>query len=56
MEKFIWNVIGILLFVANVWAMVFCFASGDRLWGLVLIVLAFLDWLYAKKRPVWLEV
>lgn len=55
MEKFIWNVLGVLLFVANVWAMMFCFVSGERLWGLALIALAGLDWLYKEKRPVWVE-
>jgi hypothetical protein len=56
MEKFIWNAMGILLLVANIWAIMFCFASGERLCGLALIALAGVDWLYKEKRPVWLEV
>lgn len=55
MEKFLWNAGGVLLFATNIWAMVFCFASGQRLCGLALIVLVGIDWLYQEKRPVWLE-
>ena len=55
MEKFIWNALGVLLFVANIWAIMFCFASGERMWGLALLALAGIDWLYKEKRPVWLE-
>jgi hypothetical protein len=56
MEKLIWNAIGVFLFIANIWAMVFCFASGERLSGLALIALACLGWLYKEKRPTWIEV
>jgi hypothetical protein len=56
MEKFLWNVGGVVLFVVNVWTMMICFASGQRLWGLALIAIAGLDWLYKEKRPTWLEV
>lgn len=54
MEKFIWNAIGVLLFVENIWAMMVCLALGGHLWGLVLIAIAGIDLLYAEKRPVWL--
>ena len=56
MEKFLWNAGGIVLFALNIWAMMFCFASGEQLWGLALIALAALDWLYKEKRPTWIEV
>lgn len=56
MEKFIWNAAGVFLFVANILGLMICFATGERLWGLALIALAALDWLYKEKRPVWLEV
>ena len=56
MEKFLWNAGGVVLILLNIWATMFCFASGEPLWGLVLIALAALDWLYKEKRPTWLEV
>lgn len=56
MEKFIWNVIGILLFVANILVLMFFFASGESVWFFALITLATLDWLYKEKRPTWIEV
>ena len=56
MEKFIWNAIGVLLFVANILALMFCFASGESVWGFALIALATLDWFYKEKRPTWIEV
>lgn len=55
MEKTLWNALGVLLFVVNILAIMFCFASGARVWGLALIALAGIDWLYKEKRPVWLE-
>lgn len=55
MERFLWDLGGVLLFAANICAMMFCFATGDRVWGLALLALAGIDWLYKEKRPAWLE-
>lgn len=56
MEKFIWNAMGVLLFVANILALMFCFLSGKSAFGFALIALAAIDWIYKEKRPTWIEV
>ena len=56
MEKFLWNLGGFILFIANIWAMMLCFATNDKIFALAMIALAGVDFLYMKKRPTWLEV
>jgi hypothetical protein len=56
MEKFLWNVCGIVLFLLNTWCLMIALMSNNRIWGFALIALAFADWLYKEKRPTWLEV
>ena len=55
MEKFLWNAGCIVLFLLNILCFMIVLASNNRIWGLALIALAFVDWLYQEKRPVWLE-
>ena len=56
MEKTLWNAFGVLLFVVNILAIMFCLASRERMCGLALVALAGIDWLYKENRPVWIEV
>ncbi len=56
MEKFLWNLGGFILFLANLWAIMLCFATGGKIFAVAMIVLAGLDWLYKEKRPTWIEV
>ena len=56
MEKFLWNLGGFILFLANIWAIMLCFATGSKIFAVAMIALAGLDFLYMKKRPTWLEV
>ena len=56
MEKFLWNAGGVVLLLINILCCVVAFVSNNRIWSLVLIVLAVIDWLYKEKRPTWLEV
>lgn len=56
MEKFLWNAGGIILFILNTWCLLITLVSNNRLWGLALLALAAVDWLYKEKRPTWIEV
>lgn len=56
MEKFLWNLAGVVLFAINVFCLMVCIASQDKAWAISLIVLAAVDWLYKTKRPTWVEV
>lgn len=56
MEKFLWNAGGLFLLLLNIWCLMVAFVSNNWIWGLALIALAFADWLYKEKRPVWIEV
>lgn len=56
MEKFLWNLGGFVLFLANLWAIMLCFVTGGKIFAVAMIVLAGLDWLYKEKRPTWIEV
>ncbi len=56
MEKFLWNVSGFILLVANVFVLIMTFASNDKIWAFILLSISILDWVYSEKRPTWLEV
>lgn len=56
MSKFCWNLTGIALLDANIFAFMLCIATGEKLWGLALFALSVVDWLYKENRPTWLEV
>jgi hypothetical protein len=56
MEKFLWDVGGVVLFALSALCMAICLVSSNRIWCAALIALAFADWLYKEKRPVWIEV
>jgi hypothetical protein len=56
MEKFLWNVGGVVLFLLNTWCLMIALVSDNRVLGLALIALAAADWFYKEKRPTWLEV
>lgn len=56
MEKFLWNIFGVILFAANIFALLFCTLIGSTLWCVALIVVAILDGIYVRYRPTWLEV
>ena len=56
MEKFLWNAGGAVLFVLNTLCLMIAIVTNNRIWGLALIVLAVIDWVYKEKRPTWLEV
>ena len=56
MEKLLWNTLGVLLFVANVFAFLFCALIGSTVWCISLFVVAILDVVYIRFRPTWLEV
>lgn len=54
MEKFFWNLAGVLLFVANIVCLVFFLL--DNPWLIALAVILVLDYIYIDKRPEWIEV
>lgn len=56
MEKFLWNAVGIVLFLLNIWCLMIALVSDNRIWWFALISLAAADWLYKEKRPTWIEV
>lgn len=56
MEKLLWNLAGILIIIANGFAVLFCLLTGNKIWCVVLLVLAAVDLIYMWNRPTWLEV
>ena len=56
MEKFLWNFGGIVLFALNAWGLMVALVEDNRIWGLALLALVVVDWLYKEKRPTWIEV
>jgi hypothetical protein len=54
MEKFLWNVGGVLLVLANIACLIFFLFSNP--WLFALIVILALDFVYIDKRPTWIEV
>jgi hypothetical protein len=56
MEKFLWNVVGIVLLFLNILCFMIALVEDNRIWGLALLVLFAVDWIYKEKRPTWIEV
>ena len=56
MEKFLWNTLGAILFVANIFSLLFCALIGSTMWCVALIVVVILDGIYVRCRPTWLGV
>ena len=56
MEKLLWNAVGAILFVVNVFAIMFCALIGSTMWCIALVVVAILDFAYIRYRPTWIEV
>lgn len=56
MEKLLWNTLGAILFVANIFSLLFCALIGSTMWFVALIVVAILNGIYVRYRPTWLEV
>ena len=56
MEKFLWNVGGVVLFLLNIWCLMIALSSDNRFWGLALFALVAADWLYKEKLPAWIGV
>ena len=56
MEKFFWNACGIVLFLMNILCLLISVVSGNRIWGIALIAISAVDWIYKEKRPVLVEV
>lgn len=56
MEKLLWNTLGVILFAANIFSLLFCALIGSTLWCVASIVVVILDGIYIRYRPTWLEV
>lgn len=56
MEKLLWNTLGAILFVANIFSLLFCALIGSTMWFVALIVVVILDGIYVRCRPTWLGV
>lgn len=54
MEKFLWNAVGVILALANIFCLVFFFM--DNPWLLAFIAILVFDYIYIDKRPTWIEV
>ena len=54
MEKFLWRLFAIVLFVCNIWSLMFLFVVQNPVsvsfWVLAMIG----DWLYVRFEPTWL--
>jgi hypothetical protein len=55
-EKFLWDLAGVILFVLNVIAFIFAFFSEEIIWFIVCALVIVADVVYIKKAPTWLEV
>ena len=56
MEKFLWNLAGVVLLVINIFCLMVCLSSQDKVWAIAMIAVVAVDWLYKTKRPTWVEV
>ena len=56
MEKLLWNTLGAILFVANIFSILFCALIGSTMWFVALIVVVIIDGIYFRHRPTWLGV
>ena len=54
MKKFLWNLAGIVLVLANFLCLLFFLL--DNPWLLAIASILVLDYFYIKKRPTWIEV
>ena len=54
MKKFLWNLVGVLLILANIACLILFLL--DNPWLFALIAILALDYIYIDKRPTWLEV
>jgi hypothetical protein len=56
MEKFLWNLVGALLILCEAMAFIYALLSQTPVSCVFLIVISVLGFIYADKRPRWLEV
>ena len=56
MEKFFWDVLGVVLLLANVISFVIFLVTDGAVWGFATFSLLVANFIYAKKYPTWLEV
>lgn len=56
MEKFLWNVVGVILFCATILSVEFVVFSDSGFLYVLCAIFIILDLIYINKRPEWLEV
>ena len=56
MEKFLWNLIGVLLLALGAMSLMYALLAQTFISCVILIAVAVVGCIYADKRPEWLEV
>ena len=56
MEKFLWNLVGVLLVVACSVCLIMSLVTGFAAWCVSCLLIACALALYGEKRPAWIEV